>query len=111
MPAIHAGRVYPAKADCYSVGQFQMQALYLLGQGVRWGVMAERCGMRKPIRRRQGEQPYITGDSGHLKMVLGLRPCKAGGRRNSYSLKRTVTYDLAVKLCRGLGIDYHDIGV
>lgn len=111
MSNVTAERVYPEGLDYFPIAVFQLQALKLIEEGCNWTELARRCGMRKVNRTRDHSRLEITGDSGYLKMVLGLRINKAGRRPQSRSVKRTVSYDLAVRLCRGLGVDYHDIGV
>jgi hypothetical protein len=57
------------------------------------------------IARRAG-----YSDSTPIARALGLRP-EANKARGQTAYRKTIGYDVAVKLARAIGLDFHDVGI
>ncbi len=88
-------------ADRYPIEVFQRRFQELIGKGERISAMCYRGNF---IHRC--DQP----DSDHLYKVLGLREWGDSGKRYRYTAT-SVSYDMAVRLCDALDLDYFEVGV
>lgn len=112
MPTPNLECVYPHGLDYYPVEPFQRRVIELRNAGYTLEELAQRAGwVNGPNANNRSRRPG-SGDASRLERALGMRSEYKTIRGREYrSLKRYVTYDVAVRLCRALELDYHTIGV
>jgi hypothetical protein len=73
------------------------------------GVTAAELALRVGIVKSRGHVGRGYGDGSALKRYVGLLPSRDG--RGHVTIRATLTYPVALRLCEGLGIDPVDAGL
>lgn len=111
MAWVFEGNIYPAGTEWYATCLFLPDLIKLRREGHSWSSIAHACGYHHGAGYATAPREKYAADSARITRIVGIRAQYNGHGRRKYVAKTVVGYDTAVKLARGLGIDYHDVGV